>query len=121
MKIARAVALVLALTACASVGGVVPYSGDPGTTFADAAARVTEAQAAGADSLAMEHMTSARANLKLAEAATTERNANRAALLARMAGAEAQLARVQAERVRAERDRDHAQAALAALPPGGAP
>jgi hypothetical protein len=82
---------------------------------------MAEAQAAGADTLATDIMVSAKAHWQLAQNALANHDNNRAALNARLAEADARYARVQAERVKAERDRDRAKAALAALPTGGTP
>ncbi len=120
MRNVQAVALLLVLAACASTGGPLPYSGEAGTTYIDAQRRIEDAKAAGADSLASDAMVSARAHLQLAQTAMTNKDDNRTALNARLAAADATYARAQAERVKAERVRDRAAAALAALPPGGA-
>lgn len=111
-----AVAVTLAGCASAGGGGIFPEAGDAPGAIGGAERLISEAQQAGADSLATEMITSARNNLASAKAAS----GNRAALLGRQAQADARLARAEADRVKAERARDEAARALTALQnPGG--
>ena len=108
---------VVALVGCASAGGgLFPEAGDAPSAVAGAERMISEAQQAGADSLAGAAMTSARNNLAAARAA----NGNRAALLGRQAQADARYARALADKAKAERARTDAEAQLKAVQnPGG--
>jgi hypothetical protein len=111
-------AAVVALAGCASAGGgLFPEAGDAPAAIAGAERMISEAQQAGADSLAGAEMTTARNSLAAARAAS----GNRAALLGRQAQADARYARALADKVKAERALNEASAQLKAVQtPGGA-
>lgn len=113
------VGAVLLSVGCASGGGVVPFNGVYEDAIATAQDRLAAAQAAGADSLAIEAMQAARQNIAAAQVEKRNNNSNRATLKARLAQADATYARIQSERVMSERAQAQSRAALAALPPSG--
>ena len=109
---------VLAAGGCAR-GSAYPSTMAPGPEIERAARMVTEAQTAGADSLAADALATARKTLE--EARQQQRgSANRAAIVARRAATEAAYARALAERELAQRARTEAMRAMDGLPPGGA-
>lgn len=111
-------AAILMLAGCATAGGV-PAVGDPDEEVRTAERMIASAQEAGADSLAILSMSEARAALAVAnDRRGSDRNF--AALKAKEAAASAAYARAVAGRLKAERARGDAKAALDALPPGGA-
>jgi hypothetical protein len=111
-------AAILVLAGCATAGGV-PAVGDADEELRTAQRMIESAQEAGADSLAILSMSEARA--ALAEANDKRgSDKNWAALKAKEATASAAYARAVAGRLKAERSRGDAKAALDALPPGGA-
>ena len=75
-------------------------------------AAIADAVAAGADSLAPEPLKSARQHLAAANTEQQAKHADRSALLAREAIADATYARAEAERVQADRARAAAAAQL---------
>ncbi len=105
--------------ATAGAGGPFPSSGDPYAAIESAEREITEAQRAGADSLAGATLEGARQHLVAAQSELQRRDFNRAAIRARQAEAQARYARAEAERVAAERAREQARGALQALPPTG--
>lgn len=121
MHVSRLLAIALVAGGCASAGGgIFPEAGEPVAALARAEALIQDAERAGADSLASEAMASARRNVTESQVAQRGRDANRAALFAREAQADATYAKAAAERAKADRARNDADAALKALPPGGA-
>jgi hypothetical protein len=120
MQLARTTT-VFALIATAACGGShLPSIGiEPDPALAEASRLITEAQQAGADTLAADAYNSARQNLAAATADRRKNDKNRAALKARQAAADATYARAEADRVRADRARADAQRALSTLPPTG--
>ena len=108
--------MVLLLGGCASVGGRMPYTGDPSVAVADAERAIANARQAAADSLAAGELASARQYLSAAQEDLRKRDAGRASLNARQALADANYARALSRRVAAERARAEAQAALGRLP-----
>jgi hypothetical protein len=107
-----------ALGACASSGSF-PTTGDPNASLHTAERAVSDAQAAGADSLAADVMTEARQNLASAQEYMKNGKTDHAAIRARVATADATYARAAAQRASAERERAAAEAALNAV--GGNP
>ena len=106
------------LGACASAGGfprTLPMEST--NAIAEATTAISEAQAAGADSLASDSLAGARMHLDLAQQEQIGRNPDAATLHAREATADARLARTSALRMKAEHDQAAAQAALSSLPP----
>jgi hypothetical protein len=106
------------LGACASAGGfpkTLPMEST--NAIAEATQAITDAQTAGADSLASESLASAKMHLGQAQQEQTGRNPDVATLHAREAVADARLARTTALRMRAEHDQSAAQSALTSLPP----
>jgi hypothetical protein len=101
-------------------GGAFTNDVNTTPTIAEAERLITDAQQAGADSLATEVITTARLALESARAFEQGGRRNRAQVEALRAQAEARYARAVAERVLAEREQLRARDALAALPPGGA-
>ena len=121
MHVTRLLAVALVAGGCASAGGgIFPEAGEPVAALSRAEALIQDAERAGADSLAAEAMAAARRNVTEAQVAQRGRDGNRAALFAREAQADAIYAKAAAERARADRARTDADAALKALPPGGA-
>lgn len=121
MHVSRLLAIALVAGGCASAGGgIFPEAGEPVAALSRAQALIQDAERAGADSLAAAAMASARRNVVEAELAQRARDNNRAALRAREAQADATYAKAAAERAKADRARADADAALKALPPGGA-
>lgn len=108
----------LVLAGCASAGGI-PNVGDPDEEVRTAQRMIESAQEAGADSLAILSMSEARAALAEAQDKRTS-NKEFSAMKAKEAAASAAYARAVAGRLKAERARNEAKAALEALPPGGA-
>ncbi|MGI8496504.1 MAG: hypothetical protein ACR2OG_02830 [Gemmatimonadaceae bacterium] len=122
MRIVHVMSGALLLAGCASAGGsgIFPEAGEPNAAIANAQRLISEAQQAGADSLASAAMASARQNLATAQAELgTNHNNNKAALKAREAAADASYARAQTERTMAERQEAQARQALSSLPPTG--
>lgn len=111
-------AAILVLAGCASAGGI-PAVGDADEEIRTAQRMIESAQEAGADSLAILSMSEARAALADAQDKQTS-NKSLSALRAKEAAASAAYARAVAGRLKAERSRGDAKAALDALPPGGA-
>jgi hypothetical protein len=106
------------LAACASAGGfpkTLPMEST--NAIAEATQAISDAQTAGADSLASESLAGARMHLGQAQQEQTVRNPDVATMHAREAIADARLARVTALRLRAEHDQAAAQSALSSLPP----
>ena len=121
MHVSRLLALALVAGGCASAGGgIFPEAGEPVAAVARAEALIQDAVRAGADSLAAEAIAAARRNVTESQVAQRGHDANRAALFAREAQADATYAKAAAERAKADRARTDAEAALKALPPGGA-
>jgi hypothetical protein len=113
MRNTRVFALALFATGCASAGSRFPkQTGDPQTEIGNAERLITQAQQAGADSLAPEALTMARQQLAAAQADRSANRTDAATFKGRLAAADATYARALAERVKAERARDAAQAAL---------
>lgn len=110
-------AAILVLAGCASAGGV-PNVGDPDEEMRTAQRMIESAQEAGADSLAVLSMSEARA--ALTEAQNSRTNRELSAMKAKESAASAAYARAVAGRLKSERARTEAKAALDALPPGGA-
>jgi hypothetical protein len=119
MQIWRTLAAALVIIGCASAGGVFPEAGEPTAAINNARQLVTEAQQAGADSLAAEPLAMARQNLAAAESFLQNRQSERAALKAQEAAADARFALEQARRTLADRDAAQARSAFQALPPQG--
>lgn len=111
-------AAILVLAGCASAGGI-PVVGDADEEIRTAQRMIESAQEAGADSLAILSMSEARAALADAQDKQTS-NKSLSAMRAKEAAASAAYARAVAGRLKAERSRGDAKAALDALPPGGA-
>ena len=97
------------VSACASGGAFPPATEPMPHVVGRAMAAITEAAAAGADSLAPEPIKAARQHLVQATAEEQAKHTDRAALLARETIADASYARAEAERVAA----DHARTAAA--------
>jgi hypothetical protein len=105
-------ALGLVLGACASGNRAFPAATEPTPhALGRATAAIVDAVNAGADTLAPEPLRVARQRLIVATTEEQAKHAERAALLAREAIADAGYAKAQAERIAAE----HARAAAAAL------
>ena len=121
MQLARTTTALAMIAVAAACGGAhLPSIGvEPDPALAEAARLISDAQLAGADTLAVDAYNSARQNLAAATADRRKNDKNRAALKARQASADAIYARAEAERVRADRARSDAQRALSALPPAG--
>ena len=116
MRILRLAFVAAVAAACASTR--IPPSGDPMVAISNAERAITDAQAAGADTLASGILGEARAGLESARAIANE-DRNRAALLARKAAADAAYAQSVAQRLIADRARAAAQAELQQVPPPG--
>jgi len=116
VSILRMTVLVAIVAACASTR--IPSSGDANVAMTAAERGISDASAAGADSLSAGMLGEARAGLEAARAATAK-DPNRAALLARRALADAAYAKAIAERVLADRQRAAAQLELSRVPPPG--
>ena len=116
MSILRMACIAVVVAGCASTR--IPPSGDPAVAISQADRAITDAQAAGADSLASTVLTEARSNLEAARAAAND-DRNRAAMLARKAAADAAYAQALAQRTIADRARAAAQAELQRVPPPG--
>jgi hypothetical protein len=120
MQLARTTTVLALIATAACSGSRLPSIGvEPDPALAEASRLITEAQAAGADTLAVDAYNSAKQNLAAATADRRKNDKNRAALKARQAAADATYARAEADRVRADRARSDAQRALSALPPAG--
>ena len=105
-----------AVSACAGTGGF-PKTQDVGPSIAAAERAITDAQSAGADTLAAAVMKDARMHLDAARSQASLRKNGEAELHAREATADARFARATALQLTAERNRTEAQSALSALPP----
>jgi len=108
------------LGACASAGGFpksLPM--ESSNTISQATQAITDAQTAGADSLATEALGNAKMHLDQAQKEQISRHPDEATLHAREALADARLARTTALRMKAEHEQAAAQAALSALPGNG--
>ena len=116
MSILRMALLVAIVTACASTR--IPSSGDANVAMTAAERAISDASAAGADSLSAGMLGEARTGLESARAAVAK-DQNLAALLARRAAADAAYAKAIAERVLADRQRAAAQLELSRVPPPG--
>lgn len=116
MSILRLVVVATMVAACASTR--IPPSGDPMVAISNAERAITDAQGAGADTLASGILAEARAGLESARAIANE-DRNRAALLARKAAADAAYAQSVAQRTIADRARSAAQTELQQVPPPG--
>ena len=116
MSIFRFVGVAVIVAACASTR--IPETGDPAVAMATAERAITDAQGAGADSLASGILTEARTALESARG-FANKDRNRAALYARRAAADAAYAQAVAERTIAERGRAAAQSELQRVPPPG--
>jgi hypothetical protein len=112
----------LSWAACATGGRAFPPSNEAVPhAIGRAMAAITEAVAAGADSLASEPLKTARQRLSAATAEQQAKHEDRAGLLAREAIVEASYARAVAERYSAERARAAAAAQLEQLSTTAAP
>lgn len=89
------------------------------STISEAERFITDAQQAGADSLAAEPLAAAQRAVQTAREFAQQGQSGRAHLEALKAQAEARYARAAAERERAQRQRAQARAAYDALPPQG--
>ena len=108
------------LAGCASAGGFpksLPM--ESSNTISQATQAITDAQTAGADSLASESLANAKMHLDLAQKEQISRHPDEATLHAREALADARLARTTALRMKAEHEQSAAQSALSSLPPNG--
>ena len=114
MRLIGFVTTVAFLGACATTGPA-PNLGDPAEELRTAQRMIESAAEAGGDSLAVLSMNEARAALR--EAQSSESSKPWAVLKAREATASAAYARAMAGRLKAEKARTDAAAALNALPP----
>ena len=105
----------LALLGACATTGPAPNLGEPAEELQTAQRMIESAVEAGADSLAILSMSEARAALR--EAQSSESSKSWSVLKAREATASAAYARAVAGRLKAERARTDAAAALNALPP----
>jgi hypothetical protein len=116
---ATLIGAVLLAAGCASGGGRLPEISDPNAAMANADRAIADALRSNAESLAPGPLGSARQNLADARAQFQIGNRERAALLARIAVADAILAKEQARRAAAEQARDEVRAELERMPPRG--
>lgn len=110
-------ALAVLLFGCASAGVFPSSAGDPSAASSVAQRQISLAEEAGADSLAPDPLGIARRQLADAQAQAQAGRSARASVSAQQAAASAIFAKSEADRVRSERDKAIALAALQALPP----
>ena len=106
---------ILALLGACATTGPAPNLGEPAEELRTAQRMIESAVEAGGDSLAILSMNEARAALRAAQ--SPDANKSWSVLKAREATASAAYARAMAGRLKAEKARNDAAAALGALPP----
>ncbi len=105
------------LAGCATAGTFPTSTGDPAAAASAASRQITLAMDAGADSLAPDALSAAQRQLATAQQEAQAGHNSRAAITAQQSAASAIFAKAEADRVRAEKDKTQALAAMQALPP----